>query len=202
VRVLLAHGLWRSPLSVARLARELRRSGHRPVRFGYVGAAEQYERIVARLVRRLELLARDGDYAVVGHSMGGLLLRAALPRVQGPPPRHLLMLGTPNRPPRLAQRLGPRWPYRRLTGECGGLLASPAYYAALPEPAVPYTVIAGTRGPRGRWSPFGDEPNDGVVAVSETRVRDDDPVVLVRATHTFLMNHPEARAAVRRALGG
>ena len=42
---------------------------------------------------------------------------------------------------------------------------------------VPYTIIAGTGGPRGRWSPFGSEPNDGIVAVSETACAPDDVVL-------------------------
>jgi hypothetical protein len=65
---------------------------------------------------------------------------------------------------------------------------------------VPYTIVAGTAGPRGRWSPFGDEPNDGIVAVSETPILDEDPVVRLPVTHTFMMNNAEVQAVIRRAL--
>jgi hypothetical protein len=110
------------------------------------------------------------------------------------------MLGTPNRSPRLAQVLGGYWVYRRLMGECGLNLASIVFYSSLPAPQVPYTIIAGTAGPRGGWSPFGNEPNDGVVAVSETRIQDDDPVVLLPVTHTFMMNNSAVHAAIHRVL--
>jgi hypothetical protein len=110
------------------------------------------------------------------------------------------MLGTPNRPPRLARVLGVRWVYRRIMGECGINLSSSLFYAGLPVPHVPYTIVAGTAGPRGRWSPFGEEPNDGVVAVSETRIYDDDPLILLPVTHTFMMNSARVRDVVRRAL--
>lgn len=199
--VLLVHGLWRTPLSFLSLVNRLRAWGHRPEQFGYAAVAERYEAIADRLVRRVQHLAASGEpYAVIGHSLGGVLLRSALPRVAGPQPQHLVMLGSPNRPPRLAKRLGVRWVYRRLMGECGVNLSSELFYAALPPPTVPYTIVAGTAGPRGRWSPFGDEPNDGIVAVSETRVQDDDVVVFLPVTHTFMMRDRAVQAVIARAL--
>jgi hypothetical protein len=213
VRILLVHGLWRTPLSFARLARRLRRQGHATEQFGYAAVAETYPRIVARLARRLALLAQaeaegapgaaDGaadGYVVIGHSLGGVLLRAALPRVAGPPPRRLIMLGTPNRPPRLARTFSVLRPYRWLLGQCGAHLADPAFYATLPLPTVPYTIVAGTAGPRGRLSPFGDDANDGTVAVRETLVRDDDPVITLPVFHAFMMNHPAVQAEIAHAL--
>ena len=201
VAVLLVHGLWRTPLSFISLVRRLRGWGHRPEQFGYAAVAQPYDAIVGRLADRLVRLGAAGPpYAVIGHSLGGVLLRAALARLTGPTPEHLVMLGTPNRPPRLAGRLGVHWVYRRLMGECGVNLSSTAFYAALRVPEVPYTIVAGTAGPRGRWSPFGDEPNDGIVAVSETRIRDDDGLVLLPVTHTFMMSNPAVQAVIRRIL--
>lgn len=196
--VLLVHGLWRTPLSFLSLVHRLRERGYRPEQFGYAATAQRYDAIVARLVRSLERLAgRGAPYSVIGHSLGGVLLRSALARIHGPPPAHLIMLGTPNRPPRLARRLGEHWAYQRLMGECGVNLTSSAFYSTLAVPRVPCTVIAGTAGPRGRWSPFGDEPNDRIVAVDETRMSDGDPVVLRPVTHTFMMND----AGVQQVIG-
>ena len=200
MHVLLVHGLWRTPLSWRGLARHLRDAGYATELFGYVAVTQAYEAIVARLAQRVTELARREAYAVVGYSLGGVLLRAALPLVDGPAPRHMVMLGTPNRPPRLACRLSSLAPYRWLTGQCGSNLAAATFYAGLPVPAVPYTIIAGTKGPRGRWSPFGDEPNDGIVAVSETRVEDDDPVILLPVTHAFMLNDPAVQREVMRVL--
>ena len=99
MRVLLIHGLARSPLSLAGLARELRRDGHHTELVAYWGAVESYSRILARVRRRLEAAAATGDpYAVIGHSLGGLIVRAALDRwpAECPLPNHVVMLGTPN----------------------------------------------------------------------------------------------------------
>lgn len=200
-RLLLVHGLWRTPLSFLTLMRRLRARGYHTESFAYAAVAQRYDAIVDRLVHALERLAGSGPYALIGHSLGGVLLRSALPRMGGPPPHHLVMLGTPNRRPRLAGRLGMNWMYQHLTGECGANLASPDFYAGLPVPQVPYTIVAGTGGLHGRWNPFGDEPNDGLVAVSETRVRDDDPIVLLPVGHTFMMSQDAVRAVIERVLG-
>jgi hypothetical protein len=110
------------------------------------------------------------------------------------------MLGTPNQPPRQARRYGRLLPYRWINGECGQLLMQPEFFALLPPLAIPYTIIAGTRGGPGR-RPFGDEPNDGLVAVSETIVSGSDRPVTVPARHTFMMNDRRVRALILRILG-
>lgn len=203
MRVLLVHGLGRTPFSLGGLARELRHAGHVPELVGYVAALERFAVIRARVRRRLERAARDGGpYAAVGHSLGGLLVRAALADWPAPLhlPRHVVMLGTPNRPPRLAGRFRRLWPYRVINGECGQLLARPEFFAALPPVAVPCTVVAGTRGWRGRWSLFGPEANDGIVGVAEAQLDAATRVVELPVAHTFMMNDRRVRALVREVL--
>src|SRR5687768_4714780 len=123
--VLLVHGLGRTPLSMFGLAPALRRAGHHTRFFAYSPTLEPLPRIVRRLVGRLrELAGRGRPVGLVGHSLGGLLLRQALSEVPEVWVHHLVMLGTPNRPPRLA-RWAWRWfAFRCLTGDCGRFLAS------------------------------------------------------------------------------
>jgi alpha-beta hydrolase superfamily lysophospholipase len=200
MRLLLVHGMGRTPLSMARLARFLRREGHRVERLGYVAAVESFDRIRRRVRHRLETMAATGDpYAVVGHSLGGLALRAALPGLT-PAPAHLVMLATPNQAPRLARRLRRFWPYRLVGGESGQLLARPEFFARLPVPPVPYTIIAGSAGPRGKRSPFGGEDNDWLVATDETKIASDDHPTVLPVGHTFMMNDRQVHAAILRAL--
>jgi pimeloyl-ACP methyl ester carboxylesterase len=200
MRVLLVHGMGRTPLSFAQLTRFLRRAGHRPERIAYVAALERYDRILARVRRRLESLAQSGEpYAVIGHSLGGLTLRAAMADLK-PAPAHFVMLATPNRPPLLARRLHRLWPYRLLCGECGQLLSREEFFARLPVPRVPYTIIAGDSGYRGSRGPFAGEPNDWLVAVEETKISPADRPTILPVGHTFIMNNPQVHAAIERAL--
>jgi pimeloyl-ACP methyl ester carboxylesterase len=201
--VLLVHGLARTSGSMRWLGRDLRRAGHRPHYFTYFAWAESYDRIVARLCRRLaRWRAGDAPYAAIGHSLGGVLLREALDAGEGRPPALLILLGAPSRSPRMAQRAWRAGPFRWLVRDCGERLATHDVFERLPEPDYPYLTIAGTRGLYGRWSPFGGEPNDGLVAVSEARLGSPERLVTARAAHAFMMNNPEVRGHIRRALDG
>ena len=203
MRVLLIHGLARTPLSLLGLARDLRSAGHRTELVAYSGTLESYGGIVARVRRRLEAAAQRGQpYAIVGHSLGGLIVRAAMDRWPShwPLPRHLVMLGTPNRVPRLARRFHRWWPYRLVNGQCGQLLAEPSFFAGLPRPRVPTTVIAGTKAWPRALSFLGDVANDGVVAVDEASMGEGAGLIELPASHTFMMNNRQVRATVRDIL--
>jgi hypothetical protein len=202
MHLLVAHGMARTSLSLASLARYLRRNGHQVTLTGYVAALERFDAVSRRVRGQLEHLAADGEpYALIGHSLGGLILRVALDAGPlSPEPRRLIMLGTPNQPPRLVQRFRHLWPYRIVTGQAGQLLSDPTFFAKLPPIRVPYTIIAGMGGTRGRWSLFGEDENDGTVAVAETLCSPNDHPILVSARHTFMMNHADVRRAIVDAL--
>lgn len=196
--VLLAHGLGRTPLSLFGLAAHLRRAGCHTRFFGYSPTLESLPRIVARLTGVLRDLARRGEpVGLVGHSLGGLLLRTALAEVPELRVPQLVLLGSPNPPARAARLASRLFPFRLLTRGCGRFLC---LADAVPVPTVPYTLVAGTAGPTGRFGPFGNEPNDGLVSVAECRITPADEPLTVPAVHTFLMDHPAVRAAVAAAM--
>ena len=193
MQVLLVHGMGRTPLSMVRLGLRLGAAGMRVHYFGYFAPAESVERMTVRLARRLH--AMPGPYIVVGHSLGGVLLRLAIDRLPDGTrrPERLVLVGSPHGAPRLARRLS-RWPvYRLVSGEAGQMLADPSRMAALPRPAVPCTVVVGTRGFPARLSPFGEEPNDGLVAVVEAIPGEAAKTLTLARGHTFLMNAREVR---------
>jgi pimeloyl-ACP methyl ester carboxylesterase len=201
MQALLVHGMGRTPLSMLRLRRKLRRAGHTVDVLGYMTAVEPFAKIVLRVQERFARTAARGPYVVVGHSLGGLLTRAALGSRPSSFtwPAHLIMLGTPNRPPRQARRYGKLLAYRWINGECGQLLTRKEFFAQLPPMSIPYTIVAGTRGGPGR-SAFGDEPNDGLVAVSETLIAPSDTPITVPVRHTFMMNDRRVLAVILQVL--
>ncbi len=69
----------------------------------------------------------------------------------------------------------------------GQLLANSDFMAALPVPGCRTRIYAGTAGPVGKWSPFGSEPNDGILSVKETAIAGIS-LTTVRKLHTFIMN--------------
>lgn len=199
MNVLLIHGLARSPLSLWSLEWRLQQIGCGTEQFGYVALTETYDRIVERLQVRLHALSSRGPYSIVAHSLGGLLVRSALGLTHISPPTHIIMLGTPNQPPRLAAHAWQLQPFRWFSGQCGLNLASPAFFAAMPMLHSPYTIVAGTGGPRGVFSPFGMEKNDGIVALSETRLSVHDRVVQLPVEHAFMMYDRQVQRTVVEA---
>jgi hypothetical protein len=174
---------------MALLAARLRAANIQPSLFAYVAAFESFAACADRLRRFIAGRvsdADDGEYILIGHSLGTVLIRAVLPQLRIAP-RACFFLAPPTRACRAAHTFAPRRWFKLLTGEMGQLLASESFMNALPTPQVPTRIYAGTAGPRGRLAPFGNEPNDGVLAVSETQLAS-VPSRTVPAVHTFIMN--------------
>lgn len=200
MKILLIHGLGRSPLSMLGMARALQKAGHTTELFGYTATLQSFDDIALGLRDRLRHLSTLGHYGVVTHSMGGILARAALTKADFPLPAHVVMLAPPNQSPwaaRFAQKL---LPFRWFSRQSGQKLASRDFYAQLPALNCPYTLIAGTAGPTGWFSPFGEEPNDLIVSLSEVKMRSHDPIISFPALHTFLMNNTQVQQATIQAL--
>lgn len=203
MRVFLLHGLARTAASMSVLAYRLRRAGHRPASFGYQVLTRSVDGVVERFRGRVERVlaedrARDATaivpYALVGHSLGGLVARLAAPDLP-PGLRRLVLLAPPNRPPAIAAALAKNLLFRAVTRDAGRQLTESSFFGRLPAPEVPTLVVAGTRGPRSPSLPFRGELNDGIVRVSETRL-DGAPLVLVHGVHTFLMNRRDVARTV------
>jgi hypothetical protein len=177
---------------MARLARQLRTAGVDARCFGYSPTFERLATCQARLRARIN--ATKFPYVLIGHSLGTVLIRSVLPEL-AIPPRACFFLTPPTVACRFARQFAPFRPYRWLTGEMGQLLADPVFMAALPIPSMPTTVYIGTRGWRGRFSPFADEVNDSILSVSETafpEILSSVRRVEIHTAHTFIMNHKEA----------
>lgn len=184
--IVLIHGMGRTPASMLILKRRLAKLGHQTHLFGYAAWAESLDGVSAHLARKIERIVGSRPYAVVGHSLGSVILRRALFKLATNPPRHSFLLAPPMRACKAARFFSRFRLYRTLTGEMGGLLADEAFMQALPLP--PNTVIyAGTAGPRASWLPFGNAANDGILALDEVTSESGDRVE-VAASHTFIMN--------------
>ena len=125
MKILLIHGLSRTPLSLLGLEWYLQQKGITTEQFSYLAVTESFDRIVERLSVRFQALSSQGSYGIVAHSLGGLLTRAALGLGSIKLPQHIVMLGTPNQLPRLAPQAWQLPPFRWWTGQCGFNLFNP-----------------------------------------------------------------------------
>ena len=206
MRVFLIHGMGRTSASMALLGRRLRLAGHVTSSFGYLVSRQSLDDIVNRWVEHIERNLRpaddddDGTFAVVGHSLGNLITRKALPRLPGLV--RFVMLAPPNHPPAMARALERSPVFRALTQDAGTKLldVDVGFFAGLPVPTVPTLIVAGDGGPRFARTPWKGAANDGVVSVDECRLAGIECVV-VDAIHTLIMNQRAVAGLTLRFLG-
>ena len=178
----------RTSLSGWPLLFKLRRAGLKTNTFDYTVSIEDYARIRRRLVLKITALAARGDYVLVGHSLGGVLIRAAVNALPAyiRKPGHVFLLGSPIASPAMAKKFGRNPAYRIFSRDCGRLLASTDRMSAVGALAIPTTGIAGVSGIYSKRSPFFGELNDGVVSISEVSSAWLTDQIQIPTIHTLL----------------
>ncbi|MDZ7904129.1 MAG: alpha/beta hydrolase [Rheinheimera sp.] len=169
MNVLFVHGMGRSPLSGWPLLRELRHNGLNTYNFSYFVCAKAFAEIKTRLQQQIVELAKQGDYVLIGHSLGGGGVRGALNAIEKDiaQPKHLFLLGSPISPSILAQRLSKNVLYKLITGDCVKLLCSFERMNAIGAVGIPTTCIIGTSICFYRQPFFSGQINDGFVSLPE-----------------------------------
>lgn len=193
VHILFVDGLGGAKVWRRSLLARLREGGHETAYFSYYSPLHDFASIRARLVGRIGLLASGGDYALVGYSFGGVLIRSALQSLEAgtSAPKHLFLLGSPVRSLKLSKFFGGCVAYQLLTGDCGHLVASPRRMQEIGIPALPTTCIVGTKGIRGLSNLLSSRVmSDGMVSESESCPHRFTDVVRLPVSHPFL---PESK---------
>lgn len=176
-RVLLVHGLWMHAPALFYWARQLRQAGFAPVYFSYKSLLEGPDSALARL-RQAAL--EEPDTHILAHSLGGLVAIKALAGESAFRGR-IICVGSPLAGSRSARALASHH-IGRLAGRSLPLLCEGLQ--RVPE-GLDVSVIAGTRpNGLGRLLQRFDEPSDGTVALSETRIPGLNRHVAVPASHS------------------
>ncbi len=188
MKAILVHGMGRTPLSMYILAIRLKSAGFKVNFFAYTATFESWKGCATRLARMMDgKTTVNENYIVIAHSLGSVLTRAVVAKMAHKPSA-CFFLAPPTLACQAATRLAPHFWYRLLTGEMGGLLANDAFMASLPIPNAPTFIYSGNAGLTGNHSPFGNEPNDGILMVKETLLPGIQSQT-VGSLHTFIMNN-------------
>ena len=186
MKAILIHGMGRTPLAMSILAARLSSSNIQPHLFGYSVTFETWEDCIQRYQNFIEKHTLSDEYIIIGHSLGTVLTRATLPRLIHPP-KACFFLAPPTQVPSAARVFAHRKLIKLFMSEMGKVLTDEQRMKSLPVPSVPTKIYSGIAGPRGRYSPFGEEPNDGLLTVKETLLPN-IPTQTVPSLHTFIMN--------------
>ena len=206
--VITLHGLWMTGAEAARLRRRLRD------RHGYNVDSLHYRSTRATLTENAERLRGfveaclqgrgDARCHLVGHSLGGLVILKMLLDWPDAPTGRIVCLGTPLNGSASAVRVARLPGGESLLGRsmAEGVLEAPASEWAARLEGHEVGVIAGTL-PLGMGRLLGrlPEPNDGTVAVEETRWPYAKDHIELAAAHTTLVTSREVADQVAHFLG-
>ena len=97
MQILFVHGMGATPFDCFPNLLRLRRLGYKTSSFSYFSSFQDLDSIKNRLLSRLAEAASEGDYALIGHSLGGILVRDILMKLPAEidRPKHLFLLGSP-----------------------------------------------------------------------------------------------------------
>jgi len=185
--VVLLHGLWFSGCVLFLLARRLRRRGFSVYSFSYPSVRADLVVNAARLARFLDSLDA-GTVHLVGHSLGGILIRALFHFHPDQKPGRIVTLATPHGGSRVALRLNRHALWRRAMGKGVAQLLAGAPRAWAPPPRET-GAICGTRSiGLGRLLYRGlPRPNDGLLTVKESAYPPACEHVVLPVSHTGMM---------------
>ena len=201
--VILLHGLGRGRGIMRRMERALLAAGWVVANVGYPSLRRPLDHHADTVRGIARALHADGarEIALVGHSLGGLVARAAATgaAADGWPLGRIVLLGSPAQGSTVAQVLKDFAPFRMIAGDCGQAV-TPLRAAMVPVPATEIGVIAGGNGGAG-YNPFLNGDNGGLVTVAETRRPGmETDFLMLRSLHSRLPLQRDAVAATVRFL--
>lgn len=185
--VVLIHGLWFSGHVMFVLARRLRRQGFTVRSFSYPSVRADLRANAERLAHFLDTLDVDTVH-LVGHSLGGILIRALFHHHPRQKPGRIVTLATPHGGSRVAQYLNRhafwRWAMGKSVADLLGGLPQ-----AWSLPASEIGVIGGSRSfGMGQllYRPL-PTPNDGLLTVEESTLVGTHDHLVLPASHTGML---------------
>jgi pimeloyl-ACP methyl ester carboxylesterase len=192
---ILLHGISRTSGSLRRMQTAIEAAGFATLNLGYASRRKSLEALAEDIHPAISRFAHDveGSIHFVGHSIGGLLVRAYIARCRPERLGRVVMLGTPNGGSEIADRLKNFLAYRAYFGPAGQQLVTQrnaATDAALPPIDYPVGIIAGNRSVYPIASALLlPRPNDGRVSVKNTELDGMTDHIVIGASHPWMVRN-------------
>jgi len=195
-QVILLHGMGRSPRSMLKIERALKKQAYRIFNVGYSASMDSFEQILNGLLEKIKPWV-DPEIPVhfIGHSFGGILIRGILAQGFDWNYGRCVMLGSPNKGSEIASYMTSHKLLKHFTPKVAReLIPDSLLFENLPEPHIETGIIAGNK----KYNPMipvtwfykvatGDAPGDGVVELSNTQCRIMADFIVLPLHHSFMM---------------
>lgn len=205
--VILLHGIVRSAHSFDPMQKQLEQEGYYVCNVNYPSTQITIQQAAENLNRVISSLSEASTIHLVGHSMGGLVIRAWFGLEQSQEVREtrigkVVMMGTPNHGAEMADFFAKFPPYQWVMGQAGQQLrTTDETIRSLPIPTVPFGIIAGARGTQSKgYNPLLEGDDDGTVTVASTHLEGATDFYTYPALHMFLMRDQRSIDAVSHFL--
>ncbi len=201
--VVLLHGMFRTKFHMRKMAHYLEQQGYSVLNIGYSSRRHDIAALRDMIWHQIE--ERDSKSATlhfVGHSMGGLIIRALLTKYNPPHLGRVVLIATPNKGSELADFLKSKWIYKKLAGPAGQQLVTDQESIKHLFDSVAYEcgVIAGDLSLEPISSLFIKGKDDGRVSVESTKLDGMKDHVTLRTTHAWLPTNKKAMRHVHHFL--
>ncbi len=193
--VVLLHGLGRTSRSMNKLRNYLQKHGYKVINVNYPSRKYNIRTLSEKYVEagiRKCIEGKATKIHFVTHSLGGILLRDYFSRHPFPPQMgRVVMLAPPNKGSEVVDKL--KWLplFQWLNGPAGNELGTDSTSAALMNDSLNFEtgIIAGDFSINLILSLLIPGPDDGKVAVKNTRIKGMKDFILIHTSHPFIMRN-------------
>lgn len=185
--VVLLHGLGRNKTAMWRMEDRLESAGYQVQRVGYDSLTQSPKQIVQQVAQQIDACctALPNRIHFVGHSLGGLVIRAYLQENPVETLGRVVLIGTPNQGSDFVDRYQDRWWLKMLGPTTQALGTGPdSLVKSLQVPDYPVGVIAGVQESANDAYLPGDD--DGLVSVAATKIEGMKDFRLVEVGHSAM----------------
>jgi triacylglycerol lipase len=191
--VVLVHGLGRTTFSMHKLKRSLSLEGYQVINWRYNSLEGSINSHIEALANYLNQFESGRETHAIGHSLGGLILRGAIDKLDKLTPRRLVFLGTPNHGAHMIARLPIVFRRNWIPQVIKDMHPESLFIKSLPLPSCQFGVIAGTQS----FHPinpiswinkvlFSDSIHDGTVELESCKLNGMSDLITFPVNHSFL----------------
>lgn len=203
--VILLHGLARTSASMSTLAERLKDNKFKVINVDYPSRHKKIEELAGIAINEGLEFCRTMEAErihFVTHSLGGILVRFYLASQQIPELGRVVMLAPPNQGSKVVDKFSGMPGYFLINGPAGYQIGTDVNSIPLKlgPPDFEVGIIAGDKTLNLILSTAFDEPNDGKVAVEDTKLEGMKDFLIVHRTHPFIMQGGEVMDQVLQFL--